>query len=79
MAPNTPDAHEPIPDWEETADSMLADCGYDAQLGKEMAADAIRVANGDLSEATFHERYHDRVTAEFGCDDRPTEPEDFDE
>ncbi|WP_135820840.1 4Fe-4S ferredoxin N-terminal domain-containing protein [Halostella litorea] len=78
MAENPDGPHERIPAWDETADAMLADVDYDADLGKRMADDAIRVANGELSEAEFHERYHEEVKAEFGRDDRPTDPENDD-
>lgn len=43
-----------------------------------MARDALRVTRGELSEAAFHERYHEAVLEEFGVDDRPTAPEDHD-
>lgn len=39
-----------------------------------MARDAIRVTMGELSEAEFHEKYHEEVLEEFGVDDRPTAP-----
>ena len=38
-----------------------------------MARDARRVSDGELSEAEFHEQYHEAVLAEFGRDDRPLE------
>lgn len=44
-----------------------------------MARDAIRVTRGELSEAAFHERYHEDVLEEFGVDERPTAPEADDE
>lgn len=56
----------------EAAKEILASSEYDAELGFEMARDAVQVANGDLDEETFQERYHDAVVAEFGVDDRPT-------
>ncbi|MFP4530894.1 MAG: 4Fe-4S ferredoxin N-terminal domain-containing protein [Halodesulfurarchaeum sp.] len=46
---------------------------YDEDLGRQMAHDARRVSNGELSEAEFHEKYHEAVVAEFGRDDRPIE------
>jgi len=46
---------------------------YDEDLGRRMARDARRVSNGDLSEAAFHEKYHEEVKAEFGRDDRPVD------
>ena len=42
-----------------------------------MARDAIRVSNGELTDAEFHERYHEAVLEEFGEDQRPTKPEGF--
>ena len=55
----------------EAAKEILAESEYDADLGFEMARDAVQVANGDLDEETFQNRYHDAVVAEFGVDDRP--------
>lgn len=55
----------------EEAKRILDGSDYDADLGFEMARDAVQVANGDLDEETFRERYHDAVVAEFGVDDRP--------
>lgn len=48
---------------------------YDEELGRQMAVDARRVSNGELSEAEFHEKYHDAVVEEFGRDDRPLQTE----
>lgn len=59
-------------EWEDELESMLDDTEYDSQLGMEMAKDAMRVTKGELSEAEFHERYHDDVMEEFGEDQRPT-------
>ncbi len=39
---------------------------YDQELGREVGAAARRVANGDLTEEEFHERFADRLAAEFG-------------
>nr|WP_071933366.1 4Fe-4S ferredoxin N-terminal domain-containing protein [Halodesulfurarchaeum formicicum] len=44
---------------------------YDEDLGRRMARDARRVSDGELSEAEFHEKYHEEVLEEFGRDDRP--------
>lgn len=55
----------------EEAKRILDGGEYDADLGFEMARDAVQVANGHLDEETFQERYHDAVVAEFGVDDRP--------
>jgi len=69
----------PIDEWEEEAEAMLDGVEYDTDLGVRMARDAIRVSNGDMTDAEFHEKYHDEVIAEFGEDNRPTEPEGFDD
>ena len=60
-------------EWEDELEEMLDDTEYDTDLGMEMAQDAMRVTKGELSEAEFHERYHEDVMAEFDVDDRPTE------
>ncbi|APX00228.1 hypothetical protein CHINAEXTREME_20685 (plasmid) [Halobiforma lacisalsi AJ5] len=65
--------------WEETADDLLEESPYDTDLGKEMSRDAVRVSAGRMSEAEFHEKYHDAVLEEFGVDDRPLEGGDDDE
>ena len=65
--------------WESAADDILASSEYDTELGKHMARDAVRVTLGELSEAEFHEKYHEAVLEEFGVDDRPTKPEVADE
>jgi hypothetical protein len=44
---------------------------FDEELGRQMARDARRVSDGELSEAAFHEKYHEAVVEEFGRDDRP--------
>jgi hypothetical protein len=44
---------------------------FDEELGRQMARDAQRVSEGDLSEAAFYEKYHQDVLEEFGRDDRP--------
>jgi Fe-S-cluster-containing dehydrogenase component len=59
-------------DAEEDFRAMLEDTEYDADLGMAMARDAMRVTKGELSEAEFHERYHEDVMEEFGEDERPT-------
>ncbi|RQG95881.1 4Fe-4S ferredoxin N-terminal domain-containing protein [Natrarchaeobius chitinivorans] len=60
-------------EWEDELETMLDDTEYDSDLGMEMAKDAMRVTKGELSEAEFHEMYHDDVMEEFGEDNRPTE------
>ncbi|MGB9953117.1 MULTISPECIES: 4Fe-4S ferredoxin N-terminal domain-containing protein [unclassified Haloarcula] len=69
----------PIDEWEDEATAMLDGVEYDTELGLRMARDAIRVSNGELSDAEFHEKYHEEVLAEFGEDERPTKPEGFDD
>ena len=59
-------------EWEGELESMLDDTEYDSQLGMDMAQDAMRVTKGELSEAEFHEKYHEDVMEEFGEDERPT-------
>ncbi|ELY53713.1 4Fe-4S ferredoxin N-terminal domain-containing protein [Natronococcus jeotgali] len=59
-------------EWENDLEGMLDDTEYDTDLGMEMAEDAMRVTRGELSEAEFHEKYHDDVMEEFGEDQRPT-------
>nr|WP_237560471.1 4Fe-4S ferredoxin N-terminal domain-containing protein [Halapricum salinum] len=66
-------------DWEETTEAMLEGSTHDTELGRMMGRDAIRVSIGKMTEAEFHEKYHEAVVEEFGVDDRPTEPEGFDE
>lgn len=46
---------------------------FDEELGWQMARDARRVSDGELSESEFHEKYHEAVLEEFGRDDRPIE------
>ena len=60
------------PEWHQWASEQLADADYDSDLGHRMAEDALRVADGELSKAQFHERYSDEIEAEFGVDERPT-------
>ena len=67
----------PLPEWEEEAADILDGVEYDADLGMRMARDAIRVSNGEMTDAEFHEKYHEEVVEEFGEDKRPTEPEGF--
>lgn len=59
-------------EWENDLETMLDDTEYDTDLGMKMAEDAMRVTKGELSEAEFHEKYHEDVMEEFDVDDRPT-------
>ncbi len=47
------------------------DCPYDQELGRRMGIDAMRVANGELDEREFHEKYEDELIAEFGDEYTP--------
>jgi hypothetical protein len=67
------------PEWQRTVEDVLEDGPNSTELGKEMGRDAVRVSIGEMSEAAFHEKYHDAVLEEFGVDDRPTKPEGYDE
>ncbi|QFU81110.1 4Fe-4S ferredoxin N-terminal domain-containing protein [Natronorubrum aibiense] len=64
--------------WQENLEDALEDTEYDAKLGLEMAKDAMRVTEGELSEEAFYDRYHEDVMAEFGEDERPVERPDDD-
>ncbi|AOW79714.1 hypothetical protein HTSR_0518 [Halodesulfurarchaeum formicicum] len=57
---------------QDEATKILEGSDFDTELGRELARDAIAVANGDLDEATFHDRHHEAVIDEFGVDERPT-------
>ncbi len=56
---------------EEEFEKMLEETEYDAELGMEMAKDAMRVTKGELSDEVFYDRYHEEVVEEFGEDSRP--------
>ena len=60
-------------DIQHVADEILADSDYDTELGKRMAADARRVADGSMSRSAFEEAYAEDVAAEFDLD--ITDPE----
>lgn len=66
-------------EWDEAAESILDDVEYDTELGKEMGRDAFKLAQGEMTREEFHEKYHEDVIDEFGVDDRPTEPEGFED
>ncbi|WP_335998629.1 4Fe-4S ferredoxin N-terminal domain-containing protein [Halorientalis halophila] len=57
-------------DEEERMERLLDDTEYDTELGMEMAKDAQRVTAGELNEAEFYRKYHERILEEFGEDDR---------
>jgi molybdopterin-containing oxidoreductase family iron-sulfur binding subunit len=52
---------------------------YDQELGRQMGQDARRVANGEMTEAAFYEKYHDAVVEQFGEDRRPVAVTEDDE
>ncbi|WP_425504413.1 4Fe-4S ferredoxin N-terminal domain-containing protein [Salinilacihabitans rarus] len=66
-------------DVEERAEAILGDVPFDTELGKRLAKDARRVANGELSREKFHEKHHEAVVREFGRDERNSKPEGFDD
>lgn len=59
-------------EWEANARKDLADVEFGTELGVEMSRDALRIAQGEMTKAEFHEKYNDRVLKEFGVDHRPT-------
>lgn len=70
-AKQTPPAPDD-PEWDDWAEEQLGDVEFDTELGREMAADALRIADGELSKAEFHAKHSDSVESEFGVDERPT-------
>lgn len=62
--------------WDKAGANAAEPTQFDEELGRRMARDARRVSAGDLSEAEFHEKYHEQVIEEFGRDDRPLQIED---
>ena len=63
--------------WEANARADLDDVEFDTELGVEMARDALRISQGELSEARFHQKHHAAVVDEFGIDHRPTRNADL--
>ena len=59
-------------DHEDEMREMLDDTEYDTELGMDMAEDAMKLIQGEISEAEFHEKYNEAVVEEFDVDDRPT-------
>ncbi len=77
MSSDEDDAFHPLGEgWQTDLETALEDTEYDAELGMAMAEDAMKVTKGELSEAEFHDRYHDDVLEEFGEDKRPVESGD---
>ena len=60
-------------DIDDVGDDILADVAVDNELGKEMAKDARRVANGSLSREAFENRYTEQVRDEFDTELTRTE------
>lgn len=58
-------------EWEEEMRAMLEDTDYDADLGMDMARDAMRLVAGEMEEEEYYEKYHEAVVHEFDEDDRP--------
>ncbi|RQG91607.1 4Fe-4S dicluster domain-containing protein [Natrarchaeobius halalkaliphilus] len=56
---------------EDRYEAMLEEGEYDAELGMEMAKDAMALTKGELSESEFYDRHHEAILEEFGEDDRP--------
>ncbi|MEY7848642.1 4Fe-4S ferredoxin N-terminal domain-containing protein [Natrarchaeobius sp. A-rgal3] len=56
---------------EKNYETMLEEGDYDAELGMDMAKDAMRLTKGELTEEEFYDRYHEDVLEEFGEDSRP--------
>ena len=56
-------------DWEEEMKERLEETEYDADLGMEMAEDAMRLVQGEITEEEFQDRYHDAVVDEFEVED----------
>lgn len=64
--PDSEQEHTPIPDWEAVARDMLSDVEHDTELGVRMARDAIRVSNGEMTDAEFDDKYEEAIVEEFG-------------
>jgi molybdopterin-containing oxidoreductase family iron-sulfur binding subunit len=56
-------------DWEEEMKERLAETEYDADLGMDMAEDAMRLVQGEITEAEFQSKYHDAVVEEFDVEE----------
>lgn len=44
---------------------------YDQELGRKLGDAARKVQAGEMTEAEFHDRFHEDLLAEVGVDDRP--------
>jgi molybdopterin-containing oxidoreductase family iron-sulfur binding subunit len=63
-------------DWEDRVADILAGDDVDADLGRRMARDAIRVSRGELSDKEFHEMYREEVREAFDTEDWSMDSED---
>lgn len=63
----------PLPEWEDVARDMLSEVEYDTELGVQMARDAIRVSNGEMTDTEFDEKYQEAIVEEFGEEDVPAQ------
>lgn len=63
----------PLPEWEDVARDVLDQSPYDTELGVQMARDAIRVSNGEMSDEEFDDKYEDDIVDEFGEEHLPAE------
>lgn len=59
-------------EWERRAVEELSTVEFDTELGVELSRDALRVAQGEMTKAQFHEKHAEAVLGEFGIDERPT-------
>lgn len=75
---NFPEDDPRLAEWNESLDSIFEDGGFDPELGKQMGKDAVLVSMGEMTEAEFYEKYHQKVLDEFGVDDRPVNKSDED-
>ncbi len=67
-----PDGEGEFPLADEVDDELPANMDeFDQELGRRMGRDAQRVAEGELSEQEFYDKYHEDVLEEFGQDKRP--------
>jgi molybdopterin-containing oxidoreductase family iron-sulfur binding subunit len=57
-------------EWERRSEQILDETEFDTDLGIELARDAQRLVDGELTEGNFYEKYHEEILQEFGEDDR---------
>jgi hypothetical protein len=63
-------------DWEDRVADILSGDEVDADLGRRMARDAIRVSRGELSDEEFRELYREEVLEAFDAADWSSGPEE---